>query len=178
VAALDHGADDYVTKPFGTHELLVRCARRYAPGARMASPAGGSDHWRSPHRRPRARHVHLAGAEIRLSHREFAIFRLLAQHAGRIVTHPQLLREVWGPAYEKETPYLRIYIGHLAPQARRRSRRDLCGGRRMTPRVILGPVFGRMQTPLPLYGAITVKLIFNRFHLLVRPADDHLLVPT
>ena len=49
----------------------------------------------------------------RLSRKEFAILRLLAQHAGRIVTHQHLLREVWGPAHEHETHYLRIYIGHL-----------------------------------------------------------------
>ena len=57
--------------------------------------------------------MHLAGVEIRLSRKEFAILRLLAQHAGRIVTHPQLLHEVWGPAHERETHYLRIYIGPL-----------------------------------------------------------------
>ena len=59
------------------------------------------------------RRVQVAGVEIKLSRKEFAILRLLAQHAGRIVTHPQLLREVWGPAHEEETHYLRIYIGHL-----------------------------------------------------------------
>jgi hypothetical protein len=55
----------------------------------------------------------LTRVEIKLSRTEFAILRVLAQHAGRIITYSQLLREVWGPAYEKETHYLRIYIGHL-----------------------------------------------------------------
>jgi two-component system KDP operon response regulator KdpE len=59
------------------------------------------------------RRVHVAGSEIKLSRKEFAILRLLAQHAGRIVTHQHLLREVWGPSHEHETHYLRIYIGHL-----------------------------------------------------------------
>jgi two-component system, OmpR family, KDP operon response regulator KdpE len=59
------------------------------------------------------RRVHLAGVEIKLSRKEFAILRLLAQHAGLIVTHQHLLREVWGPAHEHDTHYLRIYIGHL-----------------------------------------------------------------
>jgi two-component system KDP operon response regulator KdpE len=57
--------------------------------------------------------VQVAGVEIRLSRKEFAILLLLAQHAGRIVTHQHLLREVWGPAYVQETHYLRIHIGHL-----------------------------------------------------------------
>ena len=59
------------------------------------------------------RRVRLAGAEIKLSRKEFAILQLLAQHAGRIVTHQHLLRQVWGPAHEHETHYLRIYVGHL-----------------------------------------------------------------
>jgi two-component system, OmpR family, KDP operon response regulator KdpE len=112
VAALDAGADDYVTKPFGIHELLarVRAALRSRPeqGEPPAVVEVGDLVIDIARRR-----VHLAGVEIRLSRKEFAILRLLAQHAGRIVTHPQLLREVWGPAHEHETHYLRIYIGHL-----------------------------------------------------------------
>jgi two-component system, OmpR family, KDP operon response regulator KdpE len=113
VAALDHGADDYVTKPFGIHELLarVRAALRARRQDGLPPPAVvevGDLTIDIPRRRVRA-----AGVEIKLSRKEFAILRLLAQHAGRIVTHQHLLREVWGPAYEKETHYLRIYIGHL-----------------------------------------------------------------
>jgi two-component system KDP operon response regulator KdpE len=113
VAALDHGADDYVTKPFGIHELLARVraalrGRRQDGEPLPAVVKVGDLTIDIPRRR-----VQVAGVEIRLSRKEFAILRLLAQHAGRIVTHPQLLREVWGPAYEKETHYLRIYIGHL-----------------------------------------------------------------
>jgi two-component system, OmpR family, KDP operon response regulator KdpE len=113
VAALDHGADDYVTKPFGIHELLarVRAALRGRRQDGEPPPAVveiGDLAIDIPRRR-----VQVAGVEVRLSRKEFAILRLLAQHAGRIVTHQHLLREVWGPAYEKETHYLRIHIGHL-----------------------------------------------------------------
>ena len=59
------------------------------------------------------RRVQVAGVQIKLSRKEFAILRLLAQHAGRIVTHQHMLREVWGAAHEHETHYLRVYIGHL-----------------------------------------------------------------
>ena len=113
VAALDHGADDYVTKPFGIHELLARVraalrGRRQDGEPPPAVVTVGDLTIDIPRRR-----VQVAGAEIKLSRKEFAILRLLAQHAGRIVTHQHLLREVWGPAHEHETHYLRIYIGHL-----------------------------------------------------------------
>jgi two-component system, OmpR family, KDP operon response regulator KdpE len=113
VAALDRGADDYVTKPFGIHELLARVraslrARRQDGAAPPAVIKSGKLTIDLPRRR-----VRVAGVEIKLSRKEFAILRLLAQHAGRIVTHQHLLREVWGPAHAHETHYLRIYIGHL-----------------------------------------------------------------
>ncbi len=113
VAALDRGADDYVTKPFGIHELLAR-VRAALRGRRQDGEAPppvvtvGDLTVDIARRR-----VRLAGAEIKLSRKEFALLRMLALHAGRIVTHQHLLREVWGPAHEHETHYLRIYIGHL-----------------------------------------------------------------
>jgi two-component system KDP operon response regulator KdpE len=113
VAALDRGADDYVTKPFGIQELLARVRATLRGRRQDGQPPPtvvtiGDLSIDIPRRR-----VQVAGAEIRLSRKEFAILRLLTQHAGRIVTHQQLLREVWGPAHEHETHYLRIYIGHL-----------------------------------------------------------------
>jgi two-component system KDP operon response regulator KdpE len=112
VTALDRGADDYVTKTFGIQELLARVRAtlrgRRQDGEPPAVVTVGDLSIDIPRRR-----VRLAGAEVRLSRKEFAILRLLAQHAGLIVTHQHLLREVWGPAHEHETHYLRIYIGHL-----------------------------------------------------------------
>jgi two-component system, OmpR family, KDP operon response regulator KdpE len=113
VAALDRGADDYVTKPFGIQELLarVRAALRGRRPDGEPPPAVvevGDLTIDIPRRR-----VRVAGAEIKLSRKEFALLRMLAQHPGRILTHQQLLREVWGPAQENETHYLRVYIGHL-----------------------------------------------------------------
>jgi two-component system, OmpR family, KDP operon response regulator KdpE len=113
VAALDAGAEDYVTKPFGIHELLarvravLRSRRHEGEPAPAAVRIGDLAIDLARHR------VRVGGAEVRLSRKEFALLRLLALHAGRIVTHQQLLREVWGPAHEHETHYLRIYIGHL-----------------------------------------------------------------
>jgi two-component system, OmpR family, KDP operon response regulator KdpE len=112
VAALDRGADDYVAKPFGIHELLARVRATLRGRRQEGGPAALIEVGDLVIDIPRRR-VQVAGAEIKLSRKEFAILRLLAQHAGRIVTHQHLLREVWGPAYEKETHYLRIYIGHL-----------------------------------------------------------------
>jgi two-component system, OmpR family, KDP operon response regulator KdpE len=112
VAALDRGADDYVTKPFGIHELLARVRATLRGRRQEGEPAAVVKVGELTIDIPRRR-VQLAGAEVKLSRKEFAILMVLAQHAGRIVTHPQLLREVWGPAHEQETHYLRIYIGHL-----------------------------------------------------------------
>jgi len=114
VAALDAGADDYVTKPFGIGELLarIRAALRARDRRGGAEPAGtlrtGDLEIDIP-----ARRVAVAGRPVRLTRKEFDILRLLATHAGRIVTHRQMLRELWGPAQEAETHYLRIHVGHL-----------------------------------------------------------------
>jgi two-component system, OmpR family, KDP operon response regulator KdpE len=112
VAALDRGADDYVTKPFGVAELLARVRAalrsRRPEGEQPAVIRSGDLSIDIARRR-----VRLTDQEIKLSRKEFALLRLLAQHAGRIVTHQHLLREIWGPAHEHETHYLRIYVGHL-----------------------------------------------------------------
>ena len=111
VAALDHGADDYLTKPFGTAELLarLRAVQRRAPEAQeepvrvigelQVDFVGHS--------------VKVRNREISLTATEFALLRVLAQHAGKVVTHKHLLRTVWGPQAEEQSQYLRVYITHL-----------------------------------------------------------------
>lgn len=113
VAALDRGANDYVTKPFGIAELLARVraalrTHKAQAGEQPSEIVAGDLHI------DLARHrVKVAGRSVKLSRKEFDILRLLAQNAGRIVTHQYLLREVWGPAQEHEVHYLRVYVGHL-----------------------------------------------------------------
>jgi two-component system, OmpR family, KDP operon response regulator KdpE len=113
VAALDCGADDYVTKPFGMDELLARlraAVRRAAP-APVDEPVITTDSFTVDLALKR---VTLAsGADVRLTPTEWQLLELLARHAGRLMTGRQLLAEVWGPAYQTETHYLRVYMAQL-----------------------------------------------------------------
>lgn len=111
IAALDNGADDYVTKPFSTGELLARL--RVAQ--RHASPASEASLFRSGNLEVdlSARSVKLDGNEVKLTATEYSLLRLLVQHAGKVLTHRQILREVWGPNYLEQTHYLRVYVAHL-----------------------------------------------------------------
>lgn len=111
VAALDAGADDYVTKPFSTGELLARL--RVAQ--RHAQPTDAMTVFRTGPLEVdlTARVVKLKGREVRLTATEYTLLRLLTQHAGRVLTHRQILREVWGPNAVEQTHYLRVYIAHL-----------------------------------------------------------------
>jgi two-component system, OmpR family, KDP operon response regulator KdpE len=113
VAALDAGADDYVTKPFGMHELLARlraAVRRSAPGEEQ-----------EPVVRTASFVIDLAAKQVtrlddervRLTPTEWQIIETLARHAGRLVTAKHLLHEVWGPSYGTETNYLRVYMAQL-----------------------------------------------------------------
>lgn len=112
IAALDAGADDYVTKPFATGELLARLrallrSRKPAMEERARLTFGDLVIDLAGHT------VTNAGIDAKLTRKEFDVLALLAQHAGRLVTHKQLLTTVWGPAHSGDTHYLRIAIGHI-----------------------------------------------------------------
>jgi two-component system KDP operon response regulator KdpE len=111
IAALDNGADDYVNKPFSTGELLARL--RVAQ--RHAAPQEEIKVFRSGKLEVdlTARLVRLNGKEVKLTATEYSLLRLFVQHAGKVLTHRQILREVWGPNYEEQTHYLRVYMAHL-----------------------------------------------------------------
>jgi two-component system KDP operon response regulator KdpE len=111
IAALDAGADDYVTKPFATGELLarLRVARRHGQPETQESVFRSGDVEVDLARRVVRRH----GNEVKLSATEYALLALMIRHAGRVLTHRQLLQEVWGPNAIAQTHYLRVYVAHL-----------------------------------------------------------------
>jgi two-component system KDP operon response regulator KdpE len=112
IEALDAGADDYITKPFATGELLarIRAALRHAvrppSGAQVLALGQATVDLES-------RRAMRAGAEVRLTPIEFRLLGALSRHAGMVVTHRQLLTEVWGPTHAADTHYLRIYMKQL-----------------------------------------------------------------
>jgi two-component system KDP operon response regulator KdpE len=112
IEALDLGADDYVNKPFNVGELLarMRTALRHRMQRKAEIPVlkvGGLEVDSVRHRAMRA------GAELKLTPKEFELLSFLAKHAGRVVTHKQILIAVWGPAHAEDTQYLRVYVGQL-----------------------------------------------------------------
>jgi two-component system, OmpR family, KDP operon response regulator KdpE len=111
VAALDAGADDYLTKPFGSAELTarVRAILRRAPGENDPAVVAFGDIVMDL----AARIVRRGGVEVRLTAKEYAMLRLLVIHRGKVVTHGQMLRELWGPKAEENTHYLRVHMTHI-----------------------------------------------------------------
>jgi two-component system KDP operon response regulator KdpE len=112
VGALDSGANDYVTKPFGIQELMARVRGLLrSPGAAEDSPPVFDDGSLRIDLARRA--VTLVGEPIRLTRKEFSLLALLVRHAGRVVTQQQLLRELWGPEHVEDAHYLRVVVGKL-----------------------------------------------------------------
>jgi two-component system KDP operon response regulator KdpE len=112
VKALDLGADDYVAKPFGMEELIarVRAALRHQLQRQGEAPLFRSGDLAVDLVR---RLVTLKGEDVRLSAKEYDLLRLFVQHAGKVLTHGFILREVWGPAHTEDLQYLRVYVRHL-----------------------------------------------------------------
>jgi two-component system KDP operon response regulator KdpE len=110
IAALDAGADDYVTKPFSVDELLARLRAVLRRSTSPAEPVIVVGDLRID---VAERAVTVSGARVKLSPHEFDLLRVLAQSQGKLLTHKMLLREVWGPAYQVEAHYLHVYVSHL-----------------------------------------------------------------
>ena len=120
IEALDLGADDYVNKPFNVGELLarMRAALRHRMQRKAETPVVRIGDLEIDSLRHR---VSRAGVELKLTRKEFELISFLARHAGRVLTHKQILAAVWGPAHTEDTQYLRVYVGQLRQKIELRS---------------------------------------------------------
>jgi two-component system KDP operon response regulator KdpE len=113
VEALDAGADDYLTKPFGVAELLARVRAALRRHGRAGEEQGAVARFGDVVVDLANRLVSKGGRDIHLTQIEFRLLAVLLSHPGKVLTHRHLLREVWGPSYVEHSHYLRIYMGHL-----------------------------------------------------------------
>ncbi len=113
VAALDAGADDFITKPFGVNELLARTRANLRRLRGSQAPKDSLVRFGDVELDLAARRVKKGGAEIHLTPIEYRLLGVLVANAGRVLTHPHLLREVWGPSHVESTPYLRVHMANL-----------------------------------------------------------------
>ena len=113
IAALDAGADDYLVKPFGAGELLARVRAQLRRHPRADAEAASVLEFGDVRIDLVRRSVQRAGAAVHLTPIEYRLLSHLASHPNRVLTHPQLLRAVWGPSHSEDTHYVRIYMGHL-----------------------------------------------------------------
>jgi len=110
ISALDAGADDYVTKPFSGDELLARLRAALRRTAPSGDPVLEIGELRIDRER---RTVTMRGEPVSLTPTEWDLLRLLAENEGKLLTHPAILRAIWGPAYREESNYLHVYVSHL-----------------------------------------------------------------
>ncbi|MDC8784643.1 two-component system response regulator KdpE [Roseateles koreensis] len=116
IAALDAGADDYLTKPFGVGELMARvrvALRRSQTAAALSVPASSSFRFGDVEVDLAARQIRRAGEAVHLTPTEYRLLTHLIANAGRVLTHRQLLKAVWGPSHVDDNHYLRVYMGNL-----------------------------------------------------------------
>jgi two-component system KDP operon response regulator KdpE len=113
IGALDAGADDYLTKPFGVGELLARVRATLRRQRQPDADSDGVIRFGDVAVNLKTRLVTRANQVVRLTPTEYRLLSVLVTNAGRVVTNPQLLREVWGPSHAEDGHYLRIYMGHL-----------------------------------------------------------------